>query len=108
MENNKIINHWCVLCGAGYHSCDACSRERSFLPWRTLTDTAEHYKIFMVLKDYNSGRLDKASAREMLEGLDLTGKEYYRDGAKRVLADIGMDDESASDTRQTSRGVREQ
>lgn len=91
MGHGKEINHWCVLCGTGYHACDSCSKEKTFTPWRTLTDTIEHYKIFTVLKDYNNKMIDRAKAKELLSGLDLSGKENYKESAKKVLADIYAD-----------------
>ena len=90
MEHGKEINHWCVLCGTGYHACDSCNKEKTFTPWRTLTDTIEHYKIFTVLKDYNNKMIDRGRAKELLSGLDLSGKENYKESAKKVLADIYM------------------
>lgn len=88
MGNKKEINHWCVLCGAGYHSCDTCSKEKHFTPWRTLTDTMEHYKIFMVLKNYNNKLISKEEARELLADLNLSGQDSFKESAKNLLADI--------------------
>ena len=48
---SKEINHWCVVCGKGYHACDSCNEIKSFTPWRSLTDSIEHFKIFTVLKE---------------------------------------------------------
>lgn len=92
MERNKEINHWCVLCGTGYHACDSCNKEKHFTPWRTLTDTIEHYKIFTILKDYNNKLINREQAKELLSGLDLTGKDNYKASAKKVLEDICTDD----------------
>lgn len=88
MKHRKEINHWCVLCGTGYHACDTCNKEKTFTPWRTLTDTIEHYKIFTILKDYNNKLIDREKAKELLSGLDLSGKENYKESAKKVLANI--------------------
>lgn len=96
MEHGKEINHWCVLCGTGYHACDTCNKEKTFTPWRTLTDTIEHYKIFMVLKDYNNKLIDRDKAKELLSCLDLSGKENYKESAKKVLADIYMNTNTES------------
>lgn len=88
MKSEREINHWCVLCGAGYHACDSCRKEKAFAPWRTFTDTIDHYQIFMVLRAYHNQEIDKIQAREMLSHLDLSDKELYKSGAKKVLADI--------------------
>lgn len=92
MKTGKKINHWCVLCGAGYHSCDLCNSQKTFTPWRTLTDTLEHFQIFMILKDYNNRRIDRKEAVELLSAFDLSDRETYKDSAKSVLADIFRDD----------------
>ena len=98
MKSEREINHWCVLCGAGYHACDSCRKEKAFAPWRTFTDTIDHYQLFMVLRAYHNQEIDKIQAREMLSHLDLSDKELYKSGAKKVLADIyaGQTAQSAS------------
>lgn len=98
MKAERKINHWCVLCGAGYHACDSCEKESAFTPWRTLTDTIDHYQIFMVLRAYHNQEIDMIQAREMLSHLDLSDREQYKASAKKVLADIyaGQTAESAS------------
>lgn len=88
MEENQKINHWCVVCGKGYHACDSCNKERSFTPWRVLTDTIEHYKIFMILKNYNNQLISKESAQEKLLSMDLTDMEFFKESAKKVLNQI--------------------
>lgn len=88
MSDNKKINHWCVVCGKGYHACDSCTNTKSFTPWRTLTDTIEHFKIFTILKDFNNGLITKEKAKELLSDLDLSGKDNFKDSAKKVLIDI--------------------
>ena len=101
MEHGKEINHWCVLCGTGYHACDSCNKEKTFTPWRTLTDTIEHYKIFTILKDYNNKLVDRDKAKELLSYLDLSGQENYKESSKKVLADIYMNVDTKLDSADT-------
>lgn len=89
--SNKI-NHWCVVCGKGYHACDSCNETKSITPWRSLTDTVEHFKLFTVLKDYNNKLIDKTEARKLLSNIDLSGKDSFKDSAKNVLEDILKED----------------
>ena len=84
----KEINHWCVVCGKGYHACDTCDEIKSFTPWRALTDTSEHYKIFLVLKQFNNKLISKDEAKAMLANIDLTGRETFKESAKNVLDEI--------------------
>lgn len=89
---SKEINHWCVVCGKGYHACDSCNEIKSFTPWRSLTDTIEHYKLFLILKDYNNKLIDKKEARRLLSNMDLSEKYSFKDSSKKVLEDILKDD----------------
>ncbi len=85
---SKEINHWCVICGNGYHACDTCNEIKKITPWKKLTDTIEHYKIFTVLKDYNNKVINKREAKKMLSGIDLSGRENFKESAKNLLNDI--------------------
>lgn len=85
---SKEINHWCVVCGKGYHACDSCEKIKSYTPWRTLTDTIEHFAIFTVLKDYNNKIIDKQEARKLLENSDLSGRDSFKESSKKLLNEI--------------------
>ena len=89
---SKEINHWCVVCGKGYHACDSCNEIKSFTPWRSLTDSIEHFKIFSVLKDYNNNLIDKNEAKEMLSNIDLSDKDSFKESSKRLIDDIFKED----------------
>ncbi|MCM1100156.1 MAG: hypothetical protein NC079_00605 [Clostridium sp.] len=82
------INHWCVLCGKGYHACDSCSKSKAFTSWRVLTDTPAHYQIFMILKDYHNHIITGEEARNLLSDLDLSDRALYKESARKVLDDI--------------------
>lgn len=90
----KNINHWCVVCGNGYHACDSCDEIKSFMPWRKLTDTAMHYQVFTVLKEYNNKLISKVEAIETLSRLDISDKDTYKDSAKKVLDEILSEDKT--------------
>lgn len=85
---SKEINHWCVVCGKGYHACDACNKTLTFTPWRSLTDSMDHFKIFTILKDYNNGLISGEEARQLLFPLDLSDRDSFTESSKKVLADI--------------------
>lgn len=91
---DKKINHWCVVCGKGYHACDSCNDTKTFTPWRVLADTPEHFAIFMVLRDYNNGVISKDEAKDMLSNYDLREKDTFKDSAKKLITDIFNDDTS--------------
>lgn len=88
------INHWCVICGTGYHACDSCESIKSFKPWRTITDTSRCYQIYLVIKQYNSGVVDKQGARCMLEniGVQIDDIKGYKADVKATLTEIFKED----------------
>lgn len=77
-------NAFCRICGSEYHRCN-CSSEES---WRKVTDTAGHYQIFCVVRDYVNQIIDADKANSLLGKLDLTGSEKFRQNIKNVLSEI--------------------
>lgn len=77
-------NAFCRICGSEYHRCN-CSSEES---WRKVTDTAEHYQIFCVVRDYVNQIIDADKANSLLGKLDLTGSDKFRPNIKDVLSEI--------------------
>lgn len=85
---SKEINHFCVLCGKGYHACDSCNDTKAFASWKSLTDTVEHFKIFIILRDFHNGILSKDEAKDKLSEFDLTERSSFKNSAKKVLEEI--------------------
>lgn len=112
---NKKENHWCIVCGKGYYSCDTCNEIKNFTPWRVLTDTIEHFTIYTILKDYNNGYISKEEAKELLEKCDLSEQDTFKESAKKVLSRIFTEESSApkrirgkkASTRQTVENTEE-
>lgn len=82
------INHYCIICGKGYHACDTCAEVKTFMPWRLLTDTSEHWKIYLAIKDFNDGIISKDEAARQLQNCDLTGRESFKPSAKKSIDKI--------------------
>lgn len=98
---SKEINHWCVICGKGYHACDSCDSMKSFTPWRALTDTIEHFQLFVILKNYNNKLISKEEARKDLSKINISDKDSYKESVKKVLNEILKD--NAVDNRNSKR-----
>ena len=77
-------NAFCRICGSEYHRCN-CSSEES---WRKVTDTAEHYQIFCIVRDYVNEIINADKANSLLGKLGLTDSESFRPNIKEVLAEI--------------------
>ncbi len=84
-ENN--INAYCSVCGKGYHICNSCLEQKSLKPWRTITDTIAHYKIYMAIHGYTISK-DKESAKKDLEKCDLSGLEGFNPEIKSAIKEI--------------------
>lgn len=85
--SNKKINAHCAICGAGYHICNTCQQQKSFKSWRMVTDTVEHYKIYMAIHGYTLSQ-DKEAAKRDLEKCDLSGLEDFNPPIKAVIQEI--------------------
>lgn len=85
MEQN---NHKCDICGNEYYFCPDCGNAKSFTPWRTIADSVEHYKIFLILRDYTNKYIDITEAKRLLSMRDLNGLDNFRLEIKNVINDI--------------------
>ena len=84
---DKKINAHCDICGAGYHICNTCLQQKSFKSWRVVTDTVEHYKIYMAVHGYTLSQ-DKETAKRELEKCDLSGLEDFNPPIRAVIQEI--------------------
>ena len=89
MTDNNINAH-CSICNEGYHICNTCKNERKFKPWRTVTDTIEHYKIYMAIHGYTVTK-NKDIAKAELQNCDLSDMESFKPEIKSIIKKI-MDD----------------
>lgn len=84
----ESFNHTCSICGAGYNACSGCMDVKSYAPWRTIVDNIEHYRIFMVLRDYNNQCMDKSLAKEQLVKCNLAGLDDFIPEVKNIINEI--------------------
>ena len=83
LENNAI----CDICGKPYRVCNSCKEVKSFTPWRTVTDTMQHYLIFSALSEYTKTK-DKEKAKEELSKCDLSELDTFNENIKTVIKEI--------------------
>lgn len=81
------LNATCDICGKKYHVCNSCKEVKSFTPWRTVTDTIQHYLIFLALSEYTKTK-DKEKAKEELSKCDLSELDTFNENIKSAIKEI--------------------
>jgi uncharacterized CHY-type Zn-finger protein len=81
-------NATCSICGKGYYMCMSCKDTIELHPFKKFTDTAEHYKIFQVVRGFSTGVYTKDEAKEKFKNIDLRDIESFRPHIKKVIEDI--------------------
>ena len=84
---SQELNATCDICGKKYHVCNSCKEAKSFTPWRTVTDTMQHYLIFLALSEYTKTK-DKEKAKEELSKCDLSELDTFNENIKTVIKEI--------------------
>ena len=91
------LNATCDICGKKYHVCRSCREIKTFQPWRTVTDTFNHYTIFLVLSEYTKTK-NKDIAKKELEKCDLHDLNTFNDSIKNVIKEIMSVDKEKVET----------
>lgn len=86
-QNNAV----CVICGKGYYKCVSCSNGLATTPWKTHTDTSEHYKIFQILRGETTGVYTKEEAKARLQNVDLSDVDTFTEHIKNRINGIMKD-----------------
>ena len=84
---SQELNATCDICGKKYHICSSCKEVKSFTPWRTVTDTMQHYIIFLALSEYTKTK-DKEKAKEELSKCDLSEVDTFNENIKTAIKEI--------------------
>ena len=84
---SQELNATCDICGKKYHICSSCKEVKSFTPWRTVTDTMQHYIIFLALSEYTKTK-DKEKAKEELSKCDLSELDTFNENSKSAIKEI--------------------
>lgn len=98
-------NAVCDICGREYKVCRTCQGIQSFKPWRTVVDTLDHYRIYLVLSEYTNTH-DKEKAKHDLEYCDLSDIDSFTNRTRKVIAEILEDTTAPSITVQKAKTIR--
>lgn len=94
-EKNNAV---CDVCGKEYYVCLSCSDAMKLHPYKSFTDTAEHYKVFQVVKGFLTDVYTKDEAKERLQNVDLKDADSFKPHIKKILKDILEEEKVVVDT----------
>lgn len=86
MANNN--NSTCSICGKEYYACLSCHDSIKANPWKVYTDTAEHYKVFQIIRGLSTKVYTKEEAKTKLKNVNLDDIESFRPHIKQIIKDI--------------------
>ena len=81
-------NATCKICGSPYYVCMSCVDAMKSHPWKTFVDTAEHYKVFQVVRGISTGVYTKDEAKKKFKNIDLNDIETFIPYIKDVIKDV--------------------
>lgn len=81
-------NATCSICDGEYHLCLSCHDSMRLAPWKIHCDTAEHYKVFQIIRGFSTGVYTKEDAREKFQNVNLDDIETFRPHIKKIIKDI--------------------
>ena len=81
-------NATCSICGKEYYACLSCKDYMQLHPFKNFTDTAEHYKVFQIVRGFSTGMYTKDEAREKFKNVNLDDIESFRPHIKEIVKGI--------------------
>lgn len=91
-------NAKCSICGRDYYMCLSCKDVMAASPWKVHTDTAEHYKIYQILRGYRTKVYTKDEAKIKLKNVDLSDLNTFKSGIKSMIEDIMVEETPVIET----------
>lgn len=98
-------NAKCSICGQEYNVCITCAKTKTYAPWRTIVDSIEHYKIYIIIRDYTNKYIDKNKAKKLLLERDLSDLDTFVLEIKNIINEI-MKEEIVDEIQLTSKPKR--
>ena len=83
----KPANARCSICGRGYRLCRSCLKRDALKSWRSVTDTMEHYKIYLAIHGYTLSQ-DKTAAKDELCRCDLSELKTFKPEIQAAIKEI--------------------
>lgn len=103
MADKKLV---CPICGTKFDGCRTC-HQHDIASWKTITDTENHFIIFVILHKYNVLKsITKEQAKKELLECDVTGYESFPKSIKASIEDIlGKKEEPKQEIKQETKQI---
>ena len=93
-------NTTCIICGQKYHLCIACERKKAtWKSWRRFVDNENCYEIYNILNSYKFNKITKLEAKEMLNDVDLSNLENFKEKVQNEIKDILTEEKTVKKSR---------
>lgn len=91
-------NATCSICGKSYYKCLSCRDLIRLQPYKIHCCSADCFKVFQVVRGYNTGVYDKNELKSKLKNIDLSNLENYKDSVKLLIKETLREDEPIVET----------
>lgn len=88
-KNNAV----CDICGKEYYVCLSCSNAMKLHPFKSFTDTAEHFKVFQAVNGFLTGVYTKEEFKSKLQNIDLSDLDSYKKHIQTLIKDALKEDD---------------
>ena len=98
-------NATCSICGKGYYACLSCADAMKLKPWQTHCCSSECFKVFQVVKGFNTNMYTKDEAKEKLQNTDLKDVESFRPHIRDIVKDVLKEEKAVAKTVEAKEDV---
>lgn len=86
-------NATCSICGKSYYKCLSCRDSVNLHPYKHYCCSVDCYKVFHLVRGYNTGVYNKDEFKSKLKNIDLSDLENYKEHIKALIKDALREDE---------------
>lgn len=85
-------NATCSICGNPYYKCLSCRDSMNLHPYKNYCCSVDCYKVFQIVRGYNTGVYNKNEFKSKLMNIDLSDLENYEESIKNLIKDVLKED----------------
>ncbi len=90
-------NATCSICGNSYYKCLSCRDSMKLHPYKNYCCSVDCYKVFQIVRGYNTGIYNKDEFKCKLENINLSDLENYEENIKTLIKDVLKEDKPVAE-----------